>query len=169
VARGLGVIIDSAGHLGTTTSSARFKDKIKPMDKASEAILALEPVTFRYKQELDPDQIPQFGLVAEQVAKVNPDLVARDEGGKPYTVRYEAVNAMLLNEFLKEHKKVEEQEVRITQLRSADAKQEIVIAQQQKEIAALTTSLKEQALRIQKISARVATEVESPASLVVND
>ena len=79
------------------------------MDKASEAILALKPVTFRYKQELDPDGIPQFGLVAEQVEKVNPDLVARDDQGKPYTVRYEAVNAMLLNEFLKEHRKVEEQ------------------------------------------------------------
>ena len=79
-------------------SSARFKDAIKPMDKASEAILALKPVTFRYKQELDPEGIPQFGLVAEEVEKVNPDLVARDEQGKPYTVRYEAVNAMLLNE-----------------------------------------------------------------------
>ena len=75
------------------------------MDKASEAILALQPVTFRYKKELDPDGIPQFGLVAEEVEKVNPDLVARDEQGKPYTVRYEAVNAMLLNEFLKEHRK----------------------------------------------------------------
>ena len=78
------------------------------MDKASEAILALQPVTFRYKHELDPDGIPQFGLVAEQVEKVDPDLVARDERGKPYTVRYEAVNAMLLNEFLKEHRSVED-------------------------------------------------------------
>ena len=93
--------------LGTVVSSARFKEAIKPMDKASEAILALKPVTFRYKHELDPDGIPQFGLVAEEVEKVNPDLVARDEQGKPYTVRYEAVNAMLLNEFLKEHRKVE--------------------------------------------------------------
>ena len=109
VAGGVGVIIDTNGHLGTVVSSARFKDEIKPMDKASEAILALQPVTFRYKKELDPDGIPQFGLVAEQVEKVNPDLVARDEQGKPYTVRYEAVNAMLLNEFLKEHRKVEEQ------------------------------------------------------------
>ena len=106
---GVGVIIDTNGQLGTVVSSERFKDAIKPMDKASEAILALKPVTFRYKQELDPDGIPQFGLVAEQVEKVNPDLVARDEQGKPYTVRYEAVNAMLLNEFLKEHRKVEEQ------------------------------------------------------------
>jgi hypothetical protein len=83
------------------------------MDKASEAILALKPVTFRYKHDLDPDGIPQFGLVAEQVEKVNPDLVARDEQGKPYTVRYEAVNAMLLNEFLKEHRKVEQMEKQV--------------------------------------------------------
>ena len=83
------------------------------MDKASEAILALKPVTFRYKKGLDPEGIQQFGLVAEDVEKVNPDLIARDRDGKPYTVRYEAVNAMLLNEFLKEHKKVEQQERKI--------------------------------------------------------
>jgi hypothetical protein len=99
------VVVNSNGKLGVTTSSARFKDAIKPMDKASEAILALKPVTFRYKKELDPEGIPQFGLVAEQVEKINPDLVARDEKGHVYTVRYEAVNAMLLNEFLKEHRK----------------------------------------------------------------
>ena len=106
VASGVGVIVDSNGQLGTVLSSERFKEAIKPMDKASEAILALQPVTFRYKHELDPEGIPQFGLVAEEVEKVNPDLVARDEEGKVYTVRYEAVNAMLLNEFLKEHRKV---------------------------------------------------------------
>src|SRR5438046_10620262 len=88
------------------------------MDKASEGIHALKPVTFRYKQELDQEGIPQFGLVAEEVEKVNPDLVARDEQGKPYTVRYEAVNAMLLNEFLKAHRKLEEQEKEIEALRS---------------------------------------------------
>ena len=110
---GVGVIVGANGQLGTVVSSARFKEAIKPMDKASEAILALKPVTFRYKQELDPEGIPQFGLVAEEVEKVNPDLVARDEQGKPYTVRYEAVNAMLLNEFLKEHRKVREQEATI--------------------------------------------------------
>jgi hypothetical protein len=104
VANGVGVIIDARGHLGTAVSSERFKEGIKPMDKTSQAILALKPVTFRYKHELDPAGIPQFGLVAEDVEKVNPDLVARDEQGRPYTVRYEAVNAMLLNEFLKEHK-----------------------------------------------------------------
>src|SRR5262249_11852529 len=99
---GVAVIIDSNGQLGTVVSSARFKEAIKPMDKASEAILALKPVTFRYKHDLDPDGVPQFGLVAEEVEKVNPDLVARDDQGTPYSVRYDAVNAMLLNEFLKE-------------------------------------------------------------------
>ena len=105
-------------------SSARFKEAIKPMDKASEAILELKPVTFRYKEEIDPDGIPQFGLVAEEVEKVNPDLITRDEDGKPSTVRYEAVNAMLLNEFLKEYRKVEEQHATITRLESKLAKQE---------------------------------------------
>ena len=98
--------ITADGQLGVRASSARFKEAIKPMDKASEAIFSLQPVTFRYKKELDPQALPQFGLVAEQVAKVNPDLVARDAEGKPFTVRYEEVNAMLLNEFLKEHRKV---------------------------------------------------------------
>jgi len=116
VAGGVGVIIDTNGHLGTVVSSERFKDNVQPMDKASEAILALEPVTFRYKHELDPDGIPQFGLVAEDVEKVNPDLVARDANGKAYTVRYEAVNAMLLNEFLKEHRKVQELEKQVEKL-----------------------------------------------------
>src|SRR6202011_1757973 len=102
--KGLEVKVDSAGHLGTVGSSERFKDAIKPMDKASEALLALKPVTFHYKKELDPDGTPQFGLVAEDVEKVNPDLVVRDADGKPYSVRYEAVNAMLLNEFLKQHR-----------------------------------------------------------------
>ena len=126
VASAVGVVIGVNGHLGTVTSSARFKEAIKPMDKASEAILSLEPVTFRYKKEIDPDGIPQFGLVAEQVEKVNSDLVARDAEGKVYTVRYEAVNAMLLNEFLKEHRKVEE-------LKSIAAKQDATIAQQRKD------------------------------------
>ncbi len=88
------------------------------MDKASEALLALNPVTFRYKKELDPDAIPQFGLVAEEVAKIDPELVALDEEGKPYTVRYEAVNAMLLNEFLKEHRKVERLEAAMARMQA---------------------------------------------------
>lgn len=107
IGSGVPVIVNSNGRLGTVTSSARYKENIQPMDKSSEAILALQSVTFRYKKELDPEATPQFGLVAEEVAKVDPKLVARDKEGKPNTVRYEAVNAMLLNEFLKEHKKVE--------------------------------------------------------------
>src|SRR4029453_7330091 len=118
---GIAVYVRTNGKLGTNTSSRRFKDEIKPMDNASEAILALQPVTFRYKQELDPDGIRQFGLVAEDVEKVNPDLVARDDEGKPYTVRYEAVNAMLLNEFLKEHRKVEALEASVAHQQSINA------------------------------------------------
>src|SRR5207248_6115929 len=114
---GLAVVVNASGQLGVAVSSARYKNQIKPMDKASEAILALKPVIFRYKQEIDQEGIPQFGLVAEEVEKVNPDLVARDAKGGVYTVRYEAVNAMLLNEFLKEHGEVQE-------LKSAAAKQE---------------------------------------------
>ncbi len=112
----LAVGITPDGQLGVRNSSARFKEAIKPMDKASEAILGLKPVTFRYKKDLDPKGAPQFGLVAEEVAKVNPDLVVADEQGKPFTVRYDEVNAMLLNEFLKEHKKVEELEKQLQQM-----------------------------------------------------
>jgi hypothetical protein len=140
VSRGATVFIDSNGRLGTRSSSQRFKDEIKPMDKASEAILGLKPVTFHYKKELDPDSVPQFGLVAEDVEKVNPDLVVRDAAGKVYTVRYEAVNAMLLNEFLKAHRRIEEQNKRIDQL---------------------TAQLKEQAALIQKVSDKV--ELNRPA------
>src|SRR5215813_8276065 len=128
------------------------------MDKASEAILALKPVTFRYKKELDPDKIPQFGLIAEDVEKVNPELVARDEEGNIMSVRYEAVNAMLLNEFLKEHQKVQELEATIAQLKSHAGKQEAASARQQKQIEALTEGL-------QKISAQLAAASPSLADL----
>jgi hypothetical protein len=141
---GIGVIVGTDGKPGTLVSSERFKDAVQPMDKASEAVFALQPVTFRYKKELDPDGIPQFGLVAEQVEKVSPVLVARDEQGKPYTVRYEAVNAMLLNEFLKEHKKVEEQ---------------------QQEIDGLKAELREQRDLIQRVSDRL--EMRPPVLQVV--
>src|SRR2546423_11010888 len=118
------------------------------MNKASEAILALKPVTFRYKEELDPEKIPQFGLVAEEVEKVDPDLVVRDEDGKLTTVRYEAVNAMLLNEFLKEHAQLQE-------LKGIVAKQDGANAQQQKEIAALRNELQQQRALIQKVNDKV--------------
>ena len=124
---GAGVQVNAEGQLGTAPSSQRFKDQIKAMDQASEAILALKPVTFRYKKEIDPERTPQFGLVAEDVDKVDPDLVLRDKDGKPYSVRYDAVNAMLLNEFLKAHRKIEEHGV--------------TIARQQKRIDALSAGL----------------------------
>ena len=114
----MAVGITADGQLGVKASSTRFKEAIKPMEKASEAILSLKPVTFRYKTALDPKGVPQFGLVAEQVEKVIPDLVARDGEGKPYTVGYEAVNAMLLNEFLKEHRKVETLEAKVAKLQA---------------------------------------------------
>ena len=124
------------------------------MDKASEAILSLQPVTFRYKHELDPDGIPQFGLVAEQVEKVNPDLVVRDADGKINTVRYEAVNAMLLNEFLKEHHTVAEQQTKVAEQQSTIAELKTTVAQQQKQIEALTAT-------VRKVSERV--ELSTPA------
>ena len=162
---GTSVVVNSTGRLGTVASSERFKGDIKPMNKASESILALKPVTFHYKKEVDPDDIPQFGLVAEQVEKVNPDLVARDAKGEVYTVRYDAVNAMLLNEFLKEHRRVTEQDRKLQQ-------QEETIAQLKKDfrttVAELNARLKEQASQIQKVSAQL--EVSKPApQIVAND
>src|SRR5213078_3939887 len=126
--------VDNDGKLGVFLSARRFKTDIADMAAASEALLALRPVTFHYKPELDKTGIPQFGLVAEEVAEVNPDLVVRDAKGELSTVRYEAVNAMLLNEFLKEHRKVEE-------LRTIVAKQDATNEQQQKQIEALIVGL----------------------------
>jgi Chaperone of endosialidase len=169
---GVAVKINAAGQLGTAPSSARFKQNIRLMDKASEAILALKPVTFRYKNELDPDGAPQFGLIAEEVEKVNPDLVARDFEGKVYTVRYEAVNAMLLNEFLKQHRTVQELKSTVTKQEATIAQQQkdfqSTAAQQQREIKALTASLKEQASQIQKVSARLEFRKSAPQT-VLND
>ncbi len=162
VARGVGVVIDNNGQLGTVTSSARYKEAIKPMAKSSEGILNLKPVTFRYKKELDPEGIPQFGLVAEDVAQVDPALVARDEDGKPYTVRYEAVNAMLLNEFLKEHRKVEAQATKGQEQAATITKLESAVAQQQNEIKALTAAMKAQATQIQKVSDQLEFSKSTP-------
>jgi hypothetical protein len=150
------VVIGMDGKLGVTMSSAKFKEAIKPMDKASEAILALQPVTFRYKQELDPDGILQFGLVAEQVEKVNPDLVVRDDEGKVMSVRYEAVNAMLLNEFLKEHGQVQQLKATVAQQQE---EYRAKIAQQQKQIDALTAT-------VQKVSDQVALSKPAPQFVV---
>ena len=147
---GTGVVVSASGQLGVATSSARFKYEIKPMDKTSEALFALKPVSFRYKKEIDPEGTWQFGLVAEEVQNVNPALVVRDTEGKPYTVRYDAVNAMLLNEFLKEHHKVE-------QLKQDF---ESKMAEQQKQIEALTAGL-------EKVSAQLAANKPTPQ--VVNN
>jgi Chaperone of endosialidase len=153
---GVAVFVNSNGRLGTATSSRRFKDDIKVMDQASEALFKLKPVSFRYKKEIDPARMSQFGLVAEEVEKVNPDLVVRDKDGKPYSVRYDQVNAMLLNEFLKEHHTVQEQGATIARL--------------EQQVAALTAGL-------QKVSAQLATaspsrgglEASKPAPQVVNN
>ena len=151
---GTGVVVNGSGQLGVAPSSARFKDEIEPMEKASEAILALKPVTFHYKKDIDPKGIPQFGLVAEEVEKINPELVVRDKDGKPYTVRYDAVNAMLLNEFLKEHKAFVEEQHKVQKL-------EANAAQQQKQIEALAVGL-------QKVSAQLAAASPSRGGLEAN-
>jgi hypothetical protein len=143
------VVVDGNGQLGTVASSARFKKNIKPMDKTSEAILALKPVSFQYRS--DSKGTPQFGLIAEEVAKVNPDLVVRNRNGEIYSVRYDQVNAMLLNEFLKEHRKNEAQQATIAQLKSG--------------LEALTATVKEQAAQIQKVSAQL--ELSKPAPQTV--
>jgi hypothetical protein len=153
VTGGAAVFVDANGQLGTLTSSKRFKKAIEPMDNASEAILALKPVTFHYEHDVDSADTPQFGLVAEDVEKINPDLVVRDKQGRPYTVRYEAVNAMLLNEFLKEHRKNEEQQATIAQLKS--------------QMEALIATIKEQAAQIQKVSAQVELKNITP-QMVLN-
>jgi hypothetical protein len=148
---GVQVFASLDGQLGTTTSSARFKQAIKPMNKCSEVLYGLRPVTFRYKQEIDPAGTSQFGLVAEEVEKVDPELVVRDEHGKPYTVRYDQVNAMLLNEFLKDHRKLEQLN------KSFNSR----IAEQQKQIEALTTGL-------QKVTAELELHKQEPRT-VLND
>src|SRR5262245_52886893 len=151
---GTAVVVNGSGQLGVAASSARFKEAIKSMDNASEALFWLKPVTFRYKKNIDPAGTSQFGLVAEEVEKVNPDLVVRDKEGRPYSVRYEQVNAMLLNEFLKEHREVVE-------LKST-------VAEQRKGMEAMAAQLKEQATQIQKVSAQLATASPSGGGLEVS-
>jgi len=158
------VYVNASGKLGAQVSSGRFKDEIKPMEKASEVIYSLKPVSFRYKPEIEPARPLGFGLIAEDVEKVNPDLIVRDKKGNPYSVRYDQVNAMLLNEFLKEHKKVEKQEATITRLTNDF---QTVSTQQRNEIQLLSAQLKEQAAQIQKVSAQL--EASNPAPQVVNN
>jgi uncharacterized coiled-coil protein SlyX len=152
-ASGVAVFINSLGRLGTVPSSRLFKEDIKSMGRASEALYSLKPVAFRYKKDIDPVGTLQLGLVAEDVEKVNPDLIVRDKGGKPYSVRYDQVNAMLLNEFLKEHRKVQELEANDVE--------------QQNAIKALTAMVKEQASQLQKVSAQL--ELSQRASETVSN
>ena len=154
-ASGVPVLINSNNKLGTMTSSKRYKENIQSMGTTSEAIFALKPVTFKYKRQIDPKGIPNFGLVAEEVEEVDPDLIVRDEEGKAYSVRYEQINAMLLNEFLKEHHKVEEQGATIMRQRKDF---EVALAQQQQQIKELAASL-------QKVSAKL--ELKEPAPQTV--
>jgi hypothetical protein len=168
----LPVRIDFTGRLGTQSSSQRFKDDIKPMDKASQAILGLQPVTFHYKN--DTKRSRQFGLIAEEVAKVDPNLVALDKEGKPYTVRYDQVNAMLLNEFLKEHRKVESQGSELENQRKRIREQEATIAglkcmlaKQEKATEALAAHARDQDSKIKQVSAQI--EMSKPVSKVVAD
>ena len=154
-----GVTVDlTTGRLGHGVSSQRYKEQIKPMDKASEMLFSLKPVTYRYKKEIDPKQTLDFGLIAEEVAKVSPELAIRDAKGQVSNVRYNAINAMLLNEFLKEHQQVAEQQATIAELKST-------VAQQQKGMDVLTAQLKEQATQIQKVSAQI--EMSRPVPKVV--
>ena len=171
VVNAAGVMIQSNGRLGTIVSSRRFKKEIKSMDNASEQLFSLKPVTFLYNEEIDPVGISQFGLVAEDVEKVNPDLIVRDKGGKPYSVRYEQVNAMLLNEFLKEHRtvqaqqeKIGEQEKTLCELKSALAQQEKTFqskfTQQQEQIELLTSGVRKlcDQLHLNEAATRVVAE-----------
>ena len=157
VASGRAVYVDSDGKMGTLASSRRYKEEIKPIKQASEVLYRLKPVSFRYKKEIDRSHALSFGLIAEEVANVDPDLVTPDRDGKPETVRYEAVNAMLLNEFLKEHRNLE----------TLKNDFQATVAQQQKEIVALTATVKEQASQIQKVSAQL--EASNPAPQVVKN
>jgi trimeric autotransporter adhesin len=167
------VTVDLAtGLLGHEFSSRRYKEDIKAMDSASEAIFSLQPVTYRHKKEIDKTQALDYGLVAEQVAKVDPNLAVRDGKGQIESIRYNAVNAMLLNEFLKEHKKVEAQQCKIcsqeetiTRLKSDSVRQEATIAELKKELESVVARSKDQDEQIQKVKARV--ELDGAGSRVV--
>ena len=164
---GTAVYVNTNGRLGTSTSSRRFKENIKAMDHTSETLFALKPVTFRYKNGIDPEGAQgqsQFGLVAEDVEKVNPDLIVRDKEGKPYSVRYDQVNAMLLNEFLKEHRKVQELEAKVArQQKDSEAND----AKQREQIQALTARLDKQDAKIEKVTNQI--ERRKPSSQIVSN
>jgi len=154
VANGRAVYVNSDDKIGTLSSSRRYKEEIKPMNKSSEALFALKPVSFRYKKEVDPTRALSFGLIAEEAAQISPDLITCDKDGKPETVRYEAVNAMLLNEFLKAHRKIEQQETTIAELKQG--------------MEALTARLNDQAAQIQKVSAQLQINRPAPRTALNN-
>ena len=154
ISGGAAVYITTGGQLGVETSSRQYKQDIKEMGDSSDVLLSLKPVSFKYKPEIDPKGLPQYGLVAEDVEKACPGLVVHDKDGKPYTVRYQAVNAMLLNEFLKEHEKV--------------SKLETAYAQQQQQISTLTATLKEQASLLQKVNAQLQLMKPGPQVVLNN-
>jgi len=166
ISGGAAVFITTGGLLGVESSSRRYKQDIKTMGDASDVLLSLRPVTFQYKPEIDPKGLSQFGLVAEEVEKVSPALVVHDKEGKPYTVRYEAVNAMLLNEFLKQHGKVSKLEATVAKQAKQIASHEQTNAEQAKtftqQISSLTASLKEQASLLQKVSAQIQVTRSAP-------
>jgi hypothetical protein len=164
---GNAIYIDANGRVGTYLSSRRFKQDIADIDTASEAILALRPVTFRYKPEFGGKGTPHFGLIAEEVDKVCPDLVGRDAKGEIDTVRYEAVNAMLLNEFLKEHKRVQQQAGKIQEQDRKLEEQQATIAELKKGMEVLTASLEAQGAQIQKVSDQL--ELNKPAPQIVDN
>jgi len=170
---GIPVLINANQKLGTTTSSKRFKEDIKPMNTASEALFSLRPVTFHYKKDIHPTGILQLGLVAEDVEEVNPSLVVRDKQGQPYSVRYDQVNAMMLNEFLKEHRKVEEQQAAIVELKSVVAQQQkefrAAVAEQQKEMENVIARLRQQEVKIQKVNDRIALTGPTPQVVANNE
>ena len=157
----------TTGLIGHLSSSRRYKEDIKPMDKTSEALYMLNPVTYRFKKDVDPSQSLDYGLVAEEVAKVDPNLAIRDRNGQIESVRYSAINAMLLNEFLKEHAKVAEQQAKLEQQQATIAELKSAVAQQVKGTEVITARLKEQAAQIQKVSAQL--EATKPALQVVNN
>ena len=149
------VQVDADGKLGFVTSSRRYKHDIEPMDKASEALYALKPVTYRYNGDIDPAHVKMFGLIAEDVAKVSPDLAVRNAKGQVDAIRFDSINAMLLNEFLKEHRKVEDLET--------------IITKQQKEMETVIARLKEQESKIQKVSAQVELDRAAPQTVANNE
>ena len=159
------VYVNSDNKIGTLMSSRRFKNDIKPMDKVSEAILALKPVTFRYKKEIEPNGAIMFGLIAEEVEQVDAELVTCNDKGEVETVRYEAVNAMLLNEFLKEHSKMEEQGRKIQEQEATITALKSTAAHQQKAMEAVTVRLDQQAAQIQKVNAQLAAASPSGSGL----